>query len=45
MDILTKMNEKMDQGYKVTNIYCSFCNGVTMCKQGNAEVYCPKCNK
>ena len=36
MDILSKMNAKMDQGYKVTNVYCQTCNGVTMCLQGKS---------
>ena len=45
MEILAKMNEKMDQGYKVTNVYCAYCNGVTMSKQPDPQIYCPKCNK
>jgi uncharacterized Zn finger protein (UPF0148 family) len=45
MEVLGRMNNKMDQGYKVTNVNCTFCNGVTMTKPGNSSFYCPKCNK
>lgn len=43
------MNAKMDEGYKLTNFYCTFCNGVTLAKPSNlnveGSVFCPKCNK
>jgi uncharacterized Zn finger protein (UPF0148 family) len=41
------MNAKMDQGYKLTNFYCTFCKGVTLAKPNDSagNVYCPKCNK
>lgn len=47
MELLAKMNAKMDQGYKLTNFYCTFCNGVTLknMKQNEDSVYCPKCDK
>ena len=32
MQLLAKMNAKMDEGYKVTTFCCEFCNGVTLAK-------------
>lgn len=37
MELLAKMNAKMDQGYKLTNYYCQFCNGVTLTKPNAAN--------
>lgn len=39
------MNKKMDQGYKLTSYPCTFCNGVTLMKEKQDNVCCPKCDK
>ncbi len=30
MEVLKKMNSKLDLGWKMTNLSCEKCNGVTM---------------
>lgn len=47
MQLLAKMNAKLDIGWKLTNISCPVCNGTTLAEPGEGvrEIYCPKCDK
>ena len=43
---MQRMSKKMDVGWKLTNLNCEVCNGVTMLDPSNSvEYYCPKCDK
>jgi len=47
MQMMAKLNAKMDVGWKITYTSCPVCNGTTMAepKPDNTEIYCPKCDK
>lgn len=45
MLLLSKMNDKLDMGYKLTNFSCTYCKGVTLAKINSPSLYCPKCDK
>jgi uncharacterized Zn finger protein (UPF0148 family) len=47
MQMLAKMNAKLDVGYKMTTLSCPHCNNTTLAvpKDSIEEVYCPKCDK
>lgn len=43
---MSRMNDKLDKGYKMTNMSCETCNGVTMADASKEikSLYCPKCD-
>ncbi len=47
MQLLAKMNDKLNIGWKLTNVSCPTCKGTSLAepKDGIAEIYCPKCDK
>lgn len=47
MQVLTKMNAKLDIGWKLTNLSCPACKGTTLAEPAETvtEIYCPKCDK
>lgn len=47
MQLLTRMNAKLDIGWKMTNVSCPACNGTSLAEPGQQieEIYCPKCDK
>lgn len=47
MQLLSRMNAKLDIGWKMTNVSCPACNGTSLAEPGEEikEIYCPKCDK
>lgn len=47
MQLLAKMNAKLNIGWKLTNVSCPACKGTSLAepKDSIAEIYCPKCDK
>lgn len=47
MQLLAKMNEKLDLGWKMTNLSCPVCDGTSLAEPGQEikDIYCPKCDK
>ena len=47
MQVLTKINAKLDIGWKMTNASCPVCNGTSLAepKEPLEQLYCPKCDK
>ena len=47
MQVMTRINQKLDKGWKMTNASCPNCKGTTLAqpKQPLEELYCPKCDK
>ena len=46
MQILGRMNKKLDLGWKMTNSSCEKCGGVSLADPNSlSEYYCPKCDK
>ena len=47
MQVLAKINEKLNMGWKMTNASCPTCQGTTLAepKEPLMELYCPKCDK
>ena len=47
MQVLNRINAKLDLGWKMTNASCPTCNGTSLAEPSQAlrELYCPKCDK
>ncbi len=44
MEFLRKMNELLDQGWKMTDASCPICKGnILLNPKGKKELYCIKC--
>lgn len=44
MSFFTKMNEKLDAGWKMTDINCSKCKFSILIEPKTQHLYCPKCD-
>lgn len=47
MQLLSRMNAKLDIGWKMTNVSCPSCKGTSLAEPGEEikDIYCPKCDK
>lgn len=44
MSFFSKMNAKLDEGYKMTNINCETCKFSLLINPPTKFLYCPKCD-
>jgi len=45
MNFFKIMNQKLDEGWKVTDISCTLCKGTVMVNPSLTEYFCVRCNK